>query len=190
METKCSLPNSQMPATCHYPEPARSSPYPHNPTSWRSISILSSHLRLRLPSGLFPSCFRTKTLYTRLISPIRATHTSHLILLDLFAGTILGEQYRSLSSSLCSFLHSPVTSSLLCPNILLSIHSQTKFLHQCTKTRSKIIFLCIFFVVQCHHTSLWTSWSSLLGMAAVQPTSEFGTPMRRSYVVRTMWVVI
>jgi len=30
------------------------------------------------------------------------------------------EQYRSLSSSLCSFLHSPVTPSLLGPNILVS----------------------------------------------------------------------
>ena len=36
--------------------------YPH-PTSWRSILILSTHLRLGLPSGLFPSCFPTKTLY-------------------------------------------------------------------------------------------------------------------------------
>ena len=33
--------------------------------------------------------------------------------------TILGVEYRSLSSSLCSFLHSPLTSSLLGPNILL-----------------------------------------------------------------------
>jgi len=32
----------------------------------------------------------------------------------------LGEQYRSFGSSLCSFLHSPVTSSLLGPNILLN----------------------------------------------------------------------
>jgi hypothetical protein len=32
----------------------------------------------------------------------------------------LGEQYRSSSSSLCSFLHSPVTSSFLGNNILLS----------------------------------------------------------------------
>jgi hypothetical protein len=32
----------------------------------------------------------------------------------------LGEEYKSWSSSLCSFLHSPVTSSLLGPNILLS----------------------------------------------------------------------
>ena len=37
--------------------------YPH-PTSWRSILILSTHLRLGLPSGLFPSGLPTKTLYT------------------------------------------------------------------------------------------------------------------------------
>ena len=37
--------------------------YPHT-TSWRSILILSTHLRLGLPSGLFPSGFPTKTLYT------------------------------------------------------------------------------------------------------------------------------
>ena len=43
--------------------------YPH-PTSWRSILILSTHLRLGLPSGLFPSGFPNKTIYTPLSSPI------------------------------------------------------------------------------------------------------------------------
>ena len=36
--------------------------YPH-PTSWRSVLIVSTHLRLGLPSGLFPSGSHTKTLY-------------------------------------------------------------------------------------------------------------------------------
>ena len=45
------------------------STYPH-PTSWRSILILSTHLSLGLPSGLFPSGFPTKILYV--------PHTRHM----------------------------------------------------------------------------------------------------------------
>jgi hypothetical protein len=54
-----------------------------------------------------------------LLTPVCATCTAYLILLNLITQTIFGEQYRSLGSSLC-FLHSPVTSSLLGPNILFS----------------------------------------------------------------------
>jgi len=120
MEPEGSLLHLQVPANCPYPEPARSSPYPPHPTTWRSILIFSSHLHLSLPSGLFPSGFPTKTLYTPFLSPIRATCPAHLILLDFINQTILGEQYSSLSSSLCNFLHSRLTSSLLDPNILLN----------------------------------------------------------------------
>jgi len=49
-----SLPHSQVPTTCPYPVPDQSSSWPPQPTSWRAILILSSHLCLGLPSGLFP----------------------------------------------------------------------------------------------------------------------------------------
>jgi hypothetical protein len=73
---------------------------PH-PTSLRTILILSPHLHLGLPGGLFSSGFSTKTLYTLVVFPVHATCPTHLILLDLITRTILCEQYRSLSSSLC-----------------------------------------------------------------------------------------
>ena len=80
--------------------------------------MLYSHLHLALSSGLFPSGFPQNPVNT---SPL--SHTcyvpAHHILLDFITRTIMGEEYRSLNSSLCSFLYSPVTSSLLGPNTLL-----------------------------------------------------------------------
>ena len=117
MEPEDSLPHSHVPATCPYPEPARSI---HTPTSLRSILILSSHLRLGLPSGLFPSGFPTETLCATLLSPVRATCPAHLILLDIITRTTCGEQYRSLSSSLGSFFPLPCYLVPLMPKIFLN----------------------------------------------------------------------
>ena len=92
---------------------------PVKPTFWRSSLILSSHLRLGLPNGTFPSGFPTKTLYKPLLSlshtcymPRPSPRFDHPI--TIWWG------YRSFSSPLCSFLQCPVTSPFLGPHIFLS----------------------------------------------------------------------
>jgi len=71
--------------------------------------------------------------------PIRATCPTHLILLDMITRIIFGEEYRSLRFSLCSFLHSPVTSSLLGPNILRStVFSNTLSLRSSLNMSDKV----------------------------------------------------
>ena len=147
MELKDLIPHSQVPATCPYPGPAEFSPYPH-------IPLPEIHLNIILPSAYWvSSAFPSKTLYTPLLSPTRATCPSHLILLDFITRTMMGEEYRSLSSSLCSFLQSPVTSALIGPNILNTLFSNILSLRSSLnvsdhvshpyKTTGKIIFLYI-----------------------------------------------
>ena len=94
----------------------------HAPTS----HFLNIHFTIILPSmseaSKWSLSFRFPHQNPVYISPLPQTCyvSRHLILLDFITRTIFGEQYRSLSSSLCSFLHSPVTSPFLDPNIPLS----------------------------------------------------------------------
>jgi hypothetical protein len=113
-----SLPHSQEPL----PPPVLSQIYPvhtPHPNSWRSIFILSSHLRPGFPSGLFPLGFSTKSLYKPFLYPIPVTSPTDLFPLDLITRTLMDEEYRSLSPSLCILRYS-VTSSLLGQHILLN----------------------------------------------------------------------
>ena len=126
------------------------------------VHIPTSHLLEIHPNIIHPSTprspqwslslgFPSKTLYIPISSPIRATCPAHLILLEFITRSILSEGYRSFSSSLCNLLHSPVTSSLLTPNILLNtMFSNTLSSRNVTdqvshpyKTKGKIIVLYI-----------------------------------------------
>ena len=108
-----------MPATCPYPKPDRSSPCPHIPLPEDPFQYYPPIYAWVFQVVSFPEVSPSKPCI-HLSSPILAACPAHLILLDFITRTIFGEEYRSLSSSLCSFLHSLVISSLLCPNILVN----------------------------------------------------------------------
>jgi hypothetical protein len=75
----------------------------YNPTSY----FLKIYLNITLlstpgsPNGLLLSDFPIEKVYIPLLSPIRATCLTHLILLYFITRSILVEGYSSLSSSLC-----------------------------------------------------------------------------------------
>ena len=105
----------------------------------RSIWLLSCHPCLGLPSC--PSSLRSPSQNPVCTSSV--SHTFHLHSPSHSSWsdtrTIFGEQYRSLSSSICSFLHSPFTSSLLGPNILLcTLFSNTLSLRSSLNVRDQV----------------------------------------------------
>ena len=100
------------------------------------VHIPTSHLLEIHPNIIHPSTLRSPQWSPSLrfphqdpihplSSPIHATCPAHPILLDFITRTILGEEYKSFSSSLCNLLHSPVNSSFLGTNILNTMFSNT-----------------------------------------------------------------
>ena len=100
---------------------------PHSQVHTPTFHFLKIHLNIILPStlespqwSLSPRFPHQKPVHT---SPLphtrymsRPSHSSRFY----HPRIILGEECRTLSSSSCTFLHSPVNSSLLRPNILLN----------------------------------------------------------------------
>jgi hypothetical protein len=92
MEPESSLLDSQETSTGSYPKPVQSSPYD---IILSKILIISSNLRLGLPSGLFLSGFPTKTLYSLLFYPYVLHALPIASSFSLFILMIFGEEYKS-----------------------------------------------------------------------------------------------
>jgi hypothetical protein len=121
--------SSQQPVTCGYHEPDQSCPRP-------SIVFVEDLLVLIYDQVsqmvFFLQVSPPKNLYVLLPSSTRATCPAHFIFLYFGTRVTLGNENRSWSSSICSLLQSPVTSSLSDPHNFLQ-HLQSMFLRQCKR---------------------------------------------------------
>ena len=102
-----------------------------------------------------------------LSSPIRATCPAHLIPLDFITHTILGDEYKSFSYSLCNLHHSPVTSSLLGPNILLNTMFSNTLRMTCYRVKLKKI------IKQLNISLLWVRCCRLMTLGAAYVYSAY-----------------
>jgi len=132
MEPKAPLLHLQVPTICPYPQPDQSSLCPLPPSH-----LLKIHLNIILPSmpgsSKWPPSLRFPHQNPVCNSPL--PHTCYMPLpisfILIYHLNNIWWHVRSLLSSLCTFLHSPLTSSLFSPKYSLQypglIHPQ----HQC-----------------------------------------------------------
>jgi hypothetical protein len=167
---------------------------PH-PTFLKYILILSSHLRLSLPSGLVPFGFPTKALYEVRSSHTRPTRHAHLIFLDLLNLIIFGKKFKLFSSEPCSQI--PLV-------YVLPLKSETTF-HTHANLQAQFSFVYINFSVlesRWGGNKFWcewykalnefnllsiSSWSRLWIVTAVPKCLNFITFSKSVLTVSTLW---
>ena len=122
MQPVGTLPHSQVPATCSYPEPDQSSRCLTVPLRKDTLfNINASHLRLGLPSGLFPSGLLTRT-------PVCNSAVSHACHVPCpshsswFAHPNIWQVMQILRLLFMYYSPTPVTSSHLHPTNYLCQH--------------------------------------------------------------------
>jgi len=148
---------------------------PSYPIDWRFILTLTSHLRLCLSSGLFPSGFPTKTLYACIFSPIRVACTAHFVSLALIIRIIFDERSKSCGSLQMPSAH-VIPERLHCqrPHTLLVFPQRKaaamrhKFCYQCvfpsvTSGKPLYMFRLNFLFVSTVHLMSDFNWFCLCG---------------------------
>jgi hypothetical protein len=122
---------------------------PQHPTPLRCSLIISTHLRLGPPSGLFPSCFHSNNLHTVLFSPfvLHALPISSSSFLPVFTPTTYMQS---------PFLHSCTCSAdlilLLFPSCFHTNNLITVLFSPIRATCSAHLILLLF--PSCFHTNL------------------------------------
>jgi hypothetical protein len=119
MKPEGSLLHSQELSTCPYPEPNQSSPHHlilsiQDPSQDYPPTYVLVFLVVSFPLAFLPITYMHSSY------PLFILHPPTRLIFFNMTTLITGEECNSQSSSLRSFLHPPVTSSLLNPNILLS----------------------------------------------------------------------
>jgi hypothetical protein len=129
---------------CSHSEPERVKSTRLQPISLRSYLILSSHLPLRLPIGLFRTAFPTKTACTP-PHPMHVTCPPHPISLYLNTRTIYAAKYESRSYPMTYSTHNNSSNISITNYSAVNVSNEDLYLSSTGKLFSPLLhFYCHF----------------------------------------------